>query len=228
MAVTERPRLDAASKPYQHPAPRSCCAATKWLDPTGPAAVASTGTTIHEPRFARQDTRARAGARGRIRTGMALAGRRILSPLRLPVSPPGRDADLSRMPRIGRNTRRRPEAPSESWRPGSESNRRTRLCRPLHDHSATRPWMAIAGLSCPENDKTPGSPRSCMEAVASESGAGNETRTRDPDLGKVVLYQLSYSRRERASYGCGPHCQPLVTRVGAQRWSRSSGHAARR
>ena len=25
-------------------------------------------------------------------------------------------------------------------------------------------------------------------------GAGNETRTRDPDLGKVMLYQLSYSR----------------------------------
>jgi hypothetical protein len=29
-------------------------------------------------------------------------------------------------------------------------------------------------------------------------GAGNETRTRDPDLGKVVLYQLSYSRIEQA------------------------------
>ena len=28
-------------------------------------------------------------------------------------------------------------------------------------------------------------------------GAGNETRTRDPDLGKVVLYQLSYSRLEQ-------------------------------
>ena len=27
-----------------------------------------------------------------------------------------------------------------------------------------------------------------------ETGAGNETRTRDPNLGKVVLYQLSYSR----------------------------------
>ena len=26
------------------------------------------------------------------------------------------------------------------------------------------------------------------------NGAGNETRTRDPDLGKVVLYQLSYFR----------------------------------
>ncbi|CAI8984401.1 hypothetical protein EMIT0P12_80071 [Pseudomonas sp. IT-P12] len=31
----------------------------------------------------------------------------------------------------------------------------------------------------------------------SEFGAGNETRTRDPDLGKVVLYQLSYSRKWR-------------------------------
>jgi hypothetical protein len=28
----------------------------------------------------------------------------------------------------------------------------------------------------------------------SKFGAGNETRTRDPNLGKVVLYQLSYSR----------------------------------
>ena len=31
-------------------------------------------------------------------------------------------------------------------------------------------------------------------------GAGNETRTRDPDLGKVVLYQLSYSRRGVTGY----------------------------
>ena len=27
-----------------------------------------------------------------------------------------------------------------------------------------------------------------------ETGAGNETRTRDLNLGKVALYQLSYSR----------------------------------
>ena len=33
-----------------------------------------------------------------------------------------------------------------------------------------------------------------MEPCRSITGAGNETRTRDPDLGKVVLYQLSYSR----------------------------------
>ena len=30
------------------------------------------------------------------------------------------------------------------------------------------------------------------------SGAENETRTRDPDLGKVVLYQLSYFRKSGA------------------------------
>ena len=28
------------------------------------------------------------------------------------------------------------------------------------------------------------------------SGAENETRTRDPNLGKVVLYQLSYFRNK--------------------------------
>ena len=27
------------------------------------------------------------------------------------------------------------------------------------------------------------------------TGAGNEARTRDPNLGKVMLYQLSYSRK---------------------------------
>ena len=32
------------------------------------------------------------------------------------------------------------------------------------------------------------------KAEEKKLGAGNETRTRDPNLGKVVLYQLSYSR----------------------------------
>ncbi len=30
--------------------------------------------------------------------------------------------------------------------------------------------------------------------IVSQLRAGNGTRTRDPNLGKVVLYQLSYSR----------------------------------
>ena len=34
--------------------------------------------------------------------------------------------------------------------------------------------------------------------------AGNGTRTRDPNLGKVVLYQLSYSRGRRAGRGPAP------------------------
>ncbi len=82
---------------------------------------------------------------------MGFNSRGILSPLRLPISPPGR-------------------------RLGSESNRHPRLCRPLHNHSATQPINEI------------------HHPVDLITGAGNETRTRDPNLGKVVLYQLSYSR----------------------------------
>jgi hypothetical protein len=33
-----------------------------------------------------------------------------------------------------------------------------------------------------------------VELCRSETGAGNEARTRDLHLGKVALYQLSYSR----------------------------------
>ena len=46
----------------------------------------------------------------------------------------------------------------------------------------------------PLKQQNPGEPRFCPE-----TGAGNETRTRDPDLGKVVLYQLSYSRKRLTS-----------------------------
>ena len=35
---------------------------------------------------------------------------------------------------------------SYGWRPGSESNRRTRLCRPLHDHSATWPSVGSRAI----------------------------------------------------------------------------------
>ncbi len=40
------------------------------------------------------------------------------------------------------------------------------------------------------------------------TGAGNETRTRDPDLGKVVLYQLSYSRKMASPRGVEPLLPP--------------------
>ena len=81
----------------------------------------------------------------------------------------------------------------DDWRRGSESNRRTRSCSPLHNHSAT----------APEKIEEIGSLCSQVGIERLEIGAGNEIRTRDPNLGKVVLYQLSYSRlvNEGVFYG---------------------------
>ena len=93
-----------------------------------------------------------------------------------------------------------------NWRRRSESNRRTRLCRPLHNHSATPPGDLL--LDCiripprlPQHMDA-----ACRGAAIQPKqkgkrcfplgiGAGDESRTRDLNLGKVALYQLSYSRR---------------------------------
>ena len=66
------------------------------------------------------------------------------------------------------------------WRRGPESNRRKRLCRPLHNHFATPPRGEEFTLRFSVNP-----------AIL---GAGEESRTLDLNLGKVALYQLSYSR----------------------------------
>lgn len=98
-----------------------------------------------------------------------------------------------------------------SWRRGSESNRRTRLCRPLHNHSATPPGPATktkkgkrnfdSGLIYArvkmhfvDSGAAAGYARVEMHFAFPESGAGKESRTPDLNLGKVALYQLSYSR----------------------------------
>ena len=51
--------------------------------------------------------------------------------------------------------------------------------------------------------------------------AGNGTRTRDPNLGKVVLYQLSYSREEAGGGRRGPprRPDPLNTQRGPRRFA---------
>src|SRR6185312_3806295 len=88
-------------------------------------------------------------------------GKGILSPLRLPVSPPG---------------------------------------------------PAIAGGQCV--------PRWTSTALGGgrRLEAGNGTRTRDPNLGKVVLYQLSYSRaRRNISSGCRRYRPTMPTATGARR-----------
>jgi len=51
----------------------------------------------------------------------------------------------------------------------------------------TAPPRDVFGLTLPSLPSLP--------LVATFYRAGNGTRTRDPNLGKVVLYQLSYSRR---------------------------------
>ncbi len=68
------------------------------------------------------------------------------------------------------------------WRRKPESNRRTRICNPLHNHSAIAPVL--------QEKRKRGIGR-CFLFVF---GAGDESRTRDLNLGKVALYQLSYSR----------------------------------
>jgi len=50
-----------------------------------------------------------------------------------------------------------------------------------------QPWWTA---SCSEKEKR----GSVASPFFFDAGAGNETRTRDLNLGKVALYQLSYSR----------------------------------
>ena len=100
--------------------------------------------------------------------------------------------------RIGKRRHQRRNAcglASDTWRREPESNRRTRLCRPLHNHSA------IAPLPPSRRRKQKGE----SSAFPSDSGAGDESRTRDLNLGKVALYQLSYSRRTDAHYNRRRH-----------------------
>ena len=58
--------------------------------------------------------------------------------------------------------------------------------------------FAIPALSDKGEQNRQGNARSPFSfLLPSLSRAGNGTRTRDPNLGKVVLYQLSYSRAPR-------------------------------
>ena len=70
------------------------------------------------------------------------------------------------------------------------------------------PYIVVSIFSlCRERDSNPHGhswPRdfkslvSTNSTIAASSGAENGTRTRDPNLGKVVLYQLSYFRKSLA------------------------------
>jgi hypothetical protein len=82
------------------------------------------------------------------------------------------------------------------WRRGRESNPSRRLCRPLHNRFATSPvgivrllgWTVMIQIN------------RRREMSSLNSGAGEESRTLDLNLGKVALYQLSYSRLGVTAY----------------------------
>ena len=96
-----------------------------------------------------------------------------------------RDPDLGKVVLYQLSYSRMEDAVASSWywRPGSELNRRTRICSPLHNHSATRPmatapdWRNPGAFSRRLQNKTPHAGL-CRCFLRSESGAGNETGTR--------------------------------------------------
>jgi len=66
------------------------------------------------------------------------------------------------------------------WRRGPESNRAKWICNPLHNRFATAPYITMK--------------KGSLGFPFLKCGAGKESRTLDLNLGKVALYQLSYSR----------------------------------
>ncbi len=103
--------------------------------------------------------------------------------------PPG-DAEKEKPRRSGAFSR-------STWRREPESNRPKRLCRPLHNRFAIAPKADCRDAVRQATDfhSRTGSPSNKKGSVASPLlGAGDESRTRDLNLGKVALYQLSYSR----------------------------------
>ena len=102
---------------------------------------------------------------------------------------------------------------TDIWRREPESNRRRRICNPLHDHSAIAPINSGFAGRCMTTlppRRAPSTPElrwkkernshGVRGAVSRDSGAGEESRTPDLNLGKVTLYQLSYSRESRPKF----------------------------
>src|SRR6188768_4146910 len=68
------------------------------------------------------------------------------------------------------------------WRRGSESNRRRRLCRPLHDHSATPPGVAAGAVAQTEQTK--------RESAVLSPSLGKLERERSLELPTSTLARL--------------------------------------
>ena len=91
-------------------------------------------------------------------------------------------------------------APRPNWRRDPESNRTDRICNPGHNRFAIAPKGTISpaapgATSRPASGKSYNKKGKPSASLLESSGAGEESRTLDLNLGKVALYQLSYSRK---------------------------------
>ena len=95
-----------------------------------------------------------------------------------------RTSDLFRVREARYRCANRPESSSagqgREWRWRRDSNPCKRLCRPVPSLSATPPRGS--------------NPTACSPGREPRTRADDETRTRDPHLGKVMRYQLRYIR----------------------------------
>ena len=95
----------------------------------------------------------------------------------------------------------------DRWRPGPESNRRTRICSPLHSHSATGPALRL------KRHSSGGEAGADIYAVHRE---GSRPRRPMPDLYRkgvadhpaVRAMMRVYPNLHRVRFRCGPkpHC----------------------
>ena len=97
------------------------------------------------------------------------------------------------------------------WRRGPESNRASRICNPVHNRFVTAPFIPLSYRRTLQSGQLLSSnyqqKRTAAQMLSSKTGAGEESRTLDLNLGKVALYQLSYSRVCTIDYSA-----PLIRR----------------
>ncbi len=133
--------------------------------------------------------------------------RGILSPLRLPISPSGLnmkartilpESAMGFSSSCGKAiilTKKSTRYNSDAFRYGGRARNRTEVHGFAIRCIATLPPSRVDFLHNLSKITRPET-----QTRSLEFGAGNEIRTRDPNLGKVVLYQLSYSRLKRCAH----------------------------
>ena len=84
--------------------------------------------------------------------------------------------------------------PLVQWLPTLDAMNIVVACNQPESHQANRIALKSA------NKKRPTKKGSTKFVLPFESGAGEESRTLDLNLGKVALYQLSYSRIAKAGF----------------------------